>query len=82
MIELKNLNLRVITAAIQKLENKAAEKCAMRLLIMSMPDLFGKDGKEYIKKTVDLMLRDITPELEEAIRIGNELGEALRVKKA
>lgn len=76
------INIRAITANVQRLENKAADKIGMRIAIMSDAELFGKNGAGYIEKTVELMAKDIFPEMKAAIEEGAKLGQGLRALNA
>jgi hypothetical protein len=59
--------------AVEELERKAAEKAGMRFLFFDEIKLFGKDRNRYIKEYIDTLLNDITGEIFEAIKLGEEI---------
>lgn len=75
MIELKAHALKV-----QKLENRAAERAGLRFQFLDEEQLFGKKGKAYIERYVDWLIKDVTLEILEAVRLGSELREAINAK--
>lgn len=71
------INLRKIVVEIQRLENSAAEKVGMRLLLMEDARLYGKKRAEYAALIADLMIRDCEDEIRAAVEIATPIAEAV-----
>ena len=74
------MNLRKHVRQIQLLENKAAEKAGARFSIFEMGEIFDKKtykiketSIKYIKTYIEVLLKDIKPEMEESMREGVKL---------
>ncbi len=72
MLELKAHVLRV-----QKLEQSAADKAGLRSLLLDETKLLGKQGADYAEAWLEQLIKDITPEILAAAKLGKELRGAL-----
>lgn len=73
-------DLRSHVREVELLENKAADKAGVRFLVMSELELLKSGRQAYIKKFIDLLLRDIEPEVIAAAKLGRELNAAVTGK--
>ena len=71
------INLRKTAVAIQRLENEAAEKVGMRLLMMEDARLYGKKSEEYAGKLADLLVRDCEDEIRAAAKLAIPIADAV-----
>ncbi len=70
-------NLRKTTAAVQGLENRAAEKCGIRFFIMSKDPALMKASDEFISGQIEMMAADLLPEMKEAVAEGQSLAKSI-----
>ncbi|MHB8053687.1 MAG: hypothetical protein ACYDH3_00320 [Candidatus Aminicenantales bacterium] len=74
------IELKAHTLKLQRLENSAADKAGMRFQLIDEGGLLGKGSAAYIDAYAAQLLKDITPEILEAVKLGLELGEAINAK--
>lgn len=70
-------NLRSHIRSVQLLENKAAEKVAMRLMLLDERRLFGKDSDKEIEAFLKRAAIDIFAEMIQAAKLGRQLNKEI-----
>ncbi len=70
------MNLRQHVRDLQIIENEAAEKAGMRFLLsMDEEKLLGSHSEAFIAEYIELLTKDILPEVKRAGEAGKELRE-------